>query len=73
MKTAILYFLVVANMLLVVGLGYIVRDGNLAFSQKLAGLEKKVNAWSPIKYEDENIIELDINKIEELKKSGVIK
>ncbi len=73
MKTAILYFLVLANMLLVVGLGYIVRDGNLAFSQKLAGLEKKVNAWSPIKYEDEKIIELDISKIEELKKAGVIK
>ncbi|MDX9813622.1 MAG: hypothetical protein RBS91_03030 [Sulfurimonadaceae bacterium] len=75
MKTVILYFLVVANMLLVVGLGYIVRDGNLAFSQKLAeklaGLEKKVNAWTPLKYEDSDIIELDINKLEELKKLGV--
>lgn len=73
MKTAILYFLVALNLLLVLGLGYITRDINLAFSQKLAGLEKKVNAWTPLKYEDSDIIELDINKIEELKKAGVIK
>ena len=73
MKTVILYFLVLANMLLVVGLGYIVRDGNLAFSQKLVSLDKKINAWTPLKYEDSDIIELDINKIEELKKAGVIK
>ncbi|MGE3614118.1 MAG: hypothetical protein AB7G20_11655 [Sulfurimonas sp.] len=72
MKTAFLYFLVALNLLLVIGLGYVVRDGNLAFSQKLAGLEKKVNAWTPLKYEDSDIIELDINKIEELKKSGVL-
>ena len=73
MKTAILYFLVVANTLLVVGLGYIVRDGNLAFSKRLGTLEQRFYAYSPIKYEDENIIELDISKIEELKKAGVIR
>lgn len=72
MKTVILYFLVAVNILLVVGLGYIARDINLAFSKRLGTLEQRFYAYSPIKYEDENIIELDISKIEELKKSGVL-
>lgn len=70
MKTAILYFLVAVNILLVVGLGYITRDINLAFSEKLVSLDKKVNAWSPIKYEDNEILELDLNELENLKKLG---
>ncbi|MBW6489002.1 hypothetical protein [Sulfurimonas sp.] len=72
MKTVILYFLVALNLLLVLGLGYVTREANLIFSENLRGLEKKVHAWSPLKYEDSDIIELDLNKIEELKKSGVL-
>lgn len=70
MKTAILYFLVVSNLLLVLGLGYMTREINLAFSEKLVSLDKKINAWSPIKYEDSDIIELDLNELENLKKIG---
>ncbi|MDD3452459.1 hypothetical protein [Sulfurimonas sp.] len=71
MKTTILYFLVFLNLLLLLGLGLLTRESNLIFSENLRVLEKKVHAWSPLKYEGSELLEMeisDLNNLDEIRK-----
>lgn len=71
MRTIILYFLVTLNLLLVLGLGYMLREGNFRFQKRLGTLEERFYAFSPVIYDDNNkMIELDLKNDAHIKILG---